>query len=107
MVTPIHKVFISLNQTLEHVQNKLLVIINKHSENASNRQEYLVPLEITDSDGRLPVLRHLDFKESKQHGAVLLSCNFHHESQGVDDFIPELISVLVIILTVIRRARYL
>lgn len=62
MVTSVHKIFVSLDQTLEHVQNQLLVIVNKHSENSSDSQEYLVPLEVADSDGCLLVLGHLDFK---------------------------------------------
>ena len=50
MVASIHKVFISLNQTFEHVQNQLLVIVDEHSENPSDSQEYLVPLEVADFD---------------------------------------------------------
>ena len=62
MIALVHKILISLNQALEHVQDELLVVVYEHSQDASNYQEYLVPLQITHFDSRLLILGQLDLE---------------------------------------------
>lgn len=50
MVSLANKTFIFLDQTFEHMKDKLLVIIDEYSQYASHGQENLVPLEIADLD---------------------------------------------------------
>ena len=47
MISLGHKVVFSLDETLEHVHDKLFVVIDQHSENSCHSKEYLVPLHVT------------------------------------------------------------
>jgi hypothetical protein len=107
MVAFIDEILIFLNEAFEHVQNQLLIVVDEHSENTYNCQEYLIPLKIAHFDCGLLGLWNLNFKQGEQHGGVFLSSNFHHEGQRVYDFVSELVAVLVIALAAVGRALHL
>lgn len=97
MVSLADKTFIFLDETFEHVKDKLLIVINEHSQDASDGQENLIPLEIAHLDLRYVVLGKFDFEKCKEFFGVSLSSNFEDESQSIDDFVSILVTLLLIV----------
>ena len=94
LVTLVDKVFVTLYEALQHVEDELLVVVDENSEDSSHREEDPVPLEVAHLDLRDLVGWNCDLEQSEQRRKVLLGSYLQDESQSVDYFISELVALL-------------
>ena len=94
LITLVEEIIIALDQTLKHVQDKLLIVVDKYTEDACHRQEDSIPLQVTHFHLFNLISWHVYLKDCEQRADILFGCNLKNESQRIDDLISKLVALL-------------
>ena len=92
MVSLRHKVVFSLDKALEHVHNKLLVVINQHSQDSSNSKEYLVPLHVAYLE--VLTLWYLNFEQLEESILIFLSRDLQNKGESIHDLVSAWVAIV-------------